>query len=143
VIQRRDKHASDRLRSLQRKLRNLRSELLRQAGARRQSAGRAYDRGLQAGVRVAVVKTRQIDETLSLMAQQQAWYRDRFRYIAGLLRSDDWRERARGDLDSYLNGVAWLAEDARRQPMFPVADPIAVATAPLAPAATGADGGGA
>jgi hypothetical protein len=121
VAQRRDNWSRETVRSQRRKLRNLRAELLKQTEPRKKDRARAYDRGMAAGMRDGAIKVERIEETLSLMAQQQAWYRDRFRYIASLLRSSDWRGRAVASLDLCMDSLAWLAEDANRQPMFPPA----------------------
>lgn len=123
VQRRRDKHGHDSIVSLRRRLRNVRRELLKQAAYREPAIKQAFQRGFRKGVAAGDLKTKRIEDTLSLMAQQQAWYRDRLKYIADLVRSEDWRRRATGQLDTYLDSVAWLAEDGTKQPMLPPAAP--------------------
>lgn len=106
AIQRRDNWSRETVRSQKRKLKNLRRELLIQAEGRQSRVRVASERGRRQGLGEAKVIVRRIEDTLSLMAQQQAWYRDRFKHIALLLRSEDWRVRAGNSLGSYLDGVA-------------------------------------
>lgn len=121
VVQRRDNWSKDQIRSLRRRVRNLRSELAIQAGAYRdyRKRHRGEFGGYRRGRMESDVKVRRIEDTLSLMAQQQAWYRDRFAYIAQLVRSEDWQARAKESPESYFSAIAWLAEDATRQPKYP------------------------
>lgn len=109
------------MRSLRRKVKNLRNELAIQADAYAKYRRLYWSQlgGYRRGKAESDAKVRRIEDTLTLMAQQQAWYRERFDHIASLVRSDDWRRRAMERPGAHFDAIAWLAEDANRQPMFP------------------------
>lgn len=119
--QHRDNWSRETVKSLRKRVRNLRAELTIQAGAYgkyRELYGRQIG-GYRRGKMESDVKVRRIEETLSRMAQQNAWYREQFVYLERLLRSPDWRRRALASPDSYLDAVAWLAGAAVARPIYP------------------------
>ena len=119
TVQRRDKHARDMVRALRGKVRNLKTELQRQA------MGTPYGKGRLAKWRkehaLATAKAARLEATTIRMAHELAWYRER---LAMIVRTADGHladTGCFGGTAAGLDGARLLAQAALDHPLYPPA----------------------
>ncbi|HVQ45115.1 MAG TPA: hypothetical protein VMT30_09250 [Candidatus Saccharimonadia bacterium] len=118
IVQRRDNWSRETVRSLRRKVRNLKAELSRQAMGTPYGQGRLGKWRQQAVV--ALARVTRLEAATIRQAEELAWYRHRLETIADLAsmhleQPDRW-----GGLTHGLLGIRDMARHTLEQPLFPL-----------------------
>lgn len=119
--QRRDNWSRDQVKSLRRKVKNLRAELLIQAKHRQWKDKRYWDgRGLCERL---IYRNKRLESLLVELLEENQWLRQQAAFIADRIQGDDWRKKAQRTPDACLRSVgAWIGSHATSKPFSKVSE---------------------
>ena len=117
MTRRRDKHGYDQIKSLRKKVKNLRSELIIHDTANHRRHKRYYETNRMN--EQLIYRNKRLELLLVQLMEQRQWMVERIEHCAKLAHSSDWQERAKKNMDSYLSSFARSFTRITTSPLYP------------------------